>query len=108
MALRFCRPLTVKLNGRAEAPDSRRGRTLSSSARRAQPPAHHGPFQRWLEDALIEPTVRARFLQRKPARGFNGTSPLTAAASATNTAEAEEITQDFTHGPRALPQSQTK
>src|SRR5437016_6306756 len=44
-------PLTVKLNGRAEAPDWRRGRTLSSSARRAQPPAHHGPFQRWLEDA---------------------------------------------------------
>src|SRR6059058_6683846 len=43
--------LTVKLDGRAEAPDSRRGRTLSSSARGAQPPAHHGPFQRWLEDA---------------------------------------------------------
>src|SRR5437016_7899245 len=45
------RPLTVKLNGRAEAPDWRRGRTISSSARGAQPPAHHGPFQRWLEDA---------------------------------------------------------
>jgi len=44
-------PLTVKLNGRAEAPDWRRGRTISSSARGAQPPAHHGPFQRWLEDA---------------------------------------------------------
>src|SRR5207302_9298424 len=43
--------LTVKLNGRAEAPDWRRGRTISSSARGAQPPAHHGPFQRWLEDA---------------------------------------------------------
>src|SRR5207249_9473091 len=26
-------PLTVKLNGRAEAPDGRRGRTLSSGAR---------------------------------------------------------------------------
>src|SRR6267154_243604 len=59
-------PLTVKLNGRAEAPDSRRGRTLSSCARGAQPPAHHGPFQRWLEDALNKPTVRARHLQRKP------------------------------------------
>ena len=45
------RTLTVKLNGRAEAPDWRRGRTISSSARGAQPPAHHGPFQRWLEDA---------------------------------------------------------
>ncbi len=58
--------LTVKLNGRAEAPDSRRGRTIFASARGAQPPAHHGPFQRWLEDALNKPTVRARNLQRKP------------------------------------------
>src|SRR5947207_2190140 len=41
-------------------------------------------------------------------RGLNGTSALTAAASATNAAEAEEITQDLAHGPRALPQSQTK
>src|SRR6266513_1565278 len=41
--------LTVKLNGRAEAPDGRRGRTLSSSARGAEPPRHHGPFQRLLE-----------------------------------------------------------
>src|SRR5207253_7962889 len=62
----FLGPLTVKLNGRAEAPDWRRGRTISSSARGAQPPAHHGPFQRWLEDALNKPTVRARHLQRKP------------------------------------------
>ena len=96
------------MNGRAEAPDARRGRTLSSSARGAQPPAHHGPFQRWLEDALIQPTVRARFPQRNPARGLNGTSALTAAASATNAAEAQEITQDLADGPRALPQSQTK
>jgi len=58
--------LTVKLNGRAEASDGRRGRTLSFSARGAEPPMHHGPFQRWLEDALIQPTVRARFPQRKP------------------------------------------
>src|SRR5205807_8008027 len=100
--------LTVKLNGRAEAPDGRRGRTLSSSARGAQPPALHGPFQRLLEDALIQPTVRARFPQRKPCPRLQGTSALTAAASATNAAEAEEITQDRAHGPRALPQSQTK
>jgi len=59
-------PLTVKLNGRAEAPDGRRGRTLPSGARGAQPPTHHGPFQRLLEDALTQPTVRARFPQRKP------------------------------------------
>ena len=60
------RPLTVKWNGRAEAPDGRRGRILSSSARGAQPPTHHGSFQRLLEDALTQPTVRARFPQRKP------------------------------------------
>src|SRR2546423_8314320 len=48
------------------------------------------------------------FLSANPARGLNGTSALTAAASATNAAEAEEITQDIAHGPRALPQSQTK
>src|SRR5437763_2011499 len=48
------------------------------------------------------------FLSANPARGLNGTSALTAAASATNAAEAEEITQDLAHGPRALPQSQTK
>src|SRR5204862_7993857 len=48
------------------------------------------------------------FLSANPARGLNVTSALTAAASATNAAEAEEITQDLTHGPRALPQSQTK
>ena len=40
--------------------------------------------------------------------GSTETSALTAAASATNAAEAEEITQDLAHGPRALPQSQTK
>jgi hypothetical protein len=40
--------LTVKLNGRPMPPDQRRGRTLSSRARGAQPPTHHGPFQRWL------------------------------------------------------------
>ena len=103
------RRLTVKLNGRAEAPDRRRGRTLSSSARGAQPPTHHGPFERLLEDALIQLTVRARFTRCKPfPRAQRKLQPLTAAASATNAAEAEEITQDLAHGPRALPQSQTK
>src|SRR5947199_5307777 len=75
------RLLTVKLNGRAEAPDWRRGRTISSSARGAQPPAHHGPFQRWLEDALNKSTVRARHLQRKP--------KLTDATNADRPAEAQ-------------------
>src|SRR5205807_437406 len=48
------------------------------------------------------------FLSANPARGLNATSVLTAAASATNAAEAEEITQHLAPGPRALPQSQTK
>src|SRR5437763_15713150 len=48
------------------------------------------------------------FLGANPARALNGTSASTAAASATSAAEAEEITQDLAHGPRALPQSQTK
>src|SRR5206468_8862649 len=39
------------VNGRADTRDGRRGRTLSSRARGAQPPTYHGPFQRWLEDA---------------------------------------------------------
>src|SRR5881227_2598500 len=56
----------MKLRGRPTTPDERRGRTISPGARGAQPPAHHGPFQRWLEDALNKPTVRARHLQRKP------------------------------------------
>src|SRR5882762_3799112 len=43
--------LTVKLRGRQEAPDKRRGRTLSSGARGAQPLTHHGPLQRLLEVA---------------------------------------------------------
>src|SRR5947208_1154188 len=43
------RHLTVKLNGHAEAPDQRRGRTMSSSAGGAQPLTPHGPLQRLLE-----------------------------------------------------------
>ena len=53
------------LRSRPKRPEGRRRRTLSSNARGAQPPTHHGPFQRLLEDALIQPTVRARFPQRK-------------------------------------------
>jgi len=48
MALRFCRPLTVKLRGRTSTPDQRGGRTISSGARGAKPQARHGPLQRLL------------------------------------------------------------
>src|SRR5207302_1693464 len=41
--------LTVKLSGRVMPPDQRRERTLSSSARGAQPATRHGPLQRLLE-----------------------------------------------------------
>ena len=41
--------LTVKLRGRTEAPDQRRGRILSSSARGAKQTTPHGPLQRLLE-----------------------------------------------------------
>ena len=40
-----CR-LTVKLRGRPEAPDARRGRTLSPGGRAVQPPTPHGPLER--------------------------------------------------------------
>ena len=42
------RPLTVKLRGRAEAPDDAEGAQFLS-ARGAKPQAHHGPLQRLLE-----------------------------------------------------------
>ena len=45
--------LTVKLRGRPEAPDKRRGRTLSSGARGAKQTTHHGPLQR-----LLDPCTR--------------------------------------------------
>jgi len=48
-----CGGLTVKLRGRAEAPDWRRGRTLSPGARGAKPLAHHGPLQRLLGVAKV-------------------------------------------------------
>jgi hypothetical protein len=81
-----CR-LTVKLRGRAPTPARRRGRTISSRARGAQPPARHGPFQRWLEDALIEATVRARNLQRKPELPET-TNPATLSGDTAATGEA--------------------
>ena len=40
--------LTVKLSGRTLPPDQRCGRTISSGARGAKPPARHGPLQRLL------------------------------------------------------------
>ena len=40
--------LTVKLRGRPEAPDKRRGRTLSPGTRGAKPLTPHGPLQRLL------------------------------------------------------------
>src|SRR5215467_11511227 len=43
-----CR-LTVKLTGRAEAPDSAEGAQFLS-ARGAKPKAHYGPLQRLLDD----------------------------------------------------------
>src|SRR5712671_604449 len=78
--------LTVKLSGRAEAPDGRRGRTLSSRARGAQPPTHHGPLQRLLGGAsapesptdgdLVKPK-RTRSAYAAPGRPKNSKqSPL--------------------------------
>ncbi len=58
--------LTVKLRGRAQAPDSRRGRTLSPGARGAKQTTRHGPLERLLEDAFIEAAVRARTPEPKP------------------------------------------
>ena len=42
------RTLTVKLRGRTEAPEERRGRTLSFGARGAKELTHHGPLERLL------------------------------------------------------------
>jgi hypothetical protein len=61
-ALSVRRRLTVKLSGRAEAPDQRRGRTLSAHARGAYPQVHHGLLQRWLEGA----TTHARSGKKLP------------------------------------------
>src|ERR1700730_4835196 len=46
------RPLTVKLSGRPQPPNQRRGRILFPSARGAEPPTHHGPLPRLLGVAL--------------------------------------------------------
>src|SRR5438552_9663210 len=66
------RNLTVKLNGRAEAPDGRRGHTLSSSARGAKQTTHHGPLQRLLAVMLAED--RKRSLMRKRRAELHGAS----------------------------------
>ena len=65
--------LTVKLRGRTEAPDTRRGRTLSPGARGAKPPTLHGPLQRLLD-------ANAAAVKQKP--------PLSAS---TTTSEAESL-----------------
>jgi len=78
--------LTVKLRGRAPRPARRRGRTISSSARGAQPQAPHGPLQRLLEDAFIEGAVRARTPEPKPKSTARPVSrrPQTQGTAATN------------------------
>jgi len=50
----------VKLNGRAEEPAGRRGRTLSPGARGAKETSHHGPLQRLLDvqHHIRQPTQR--------------------------------------------------
>jgi hypothetical protein len=65
MSLALERRLTVKLRGRAEAPDGAEG-AQSLSARGAKPQAHHGPLQRLLED-LTRALISAYF-QRCPSR----------------------------------------
>jgi len=57
--------LTVKLRGRAQAPDSSRGRTISPRDR-GDPTAHHGTLQRLLEAMLgtESPTVISVETQR--------------------------------------------
>ena len=52
LALSRAGRLTVKLRGRTEAPNQRRGRTLSPGARGAKQTTHHGPLERLLEVAL--------------------------------------------------------
>src|ERR1700740_719357 len=57
----LCRPLTVKLSGRAEAPDWSRGRILSSCAR-GDTIELHGPLQRLLERLCCRRTKLTPFL----------------------------------------------
>ena len=57
-------PLTVKLRGRTQAPDWRRGRILSSGARGAEPPTRHGPLQRLLGGSVMS-TTASKFPDRK-------------------------------------------
>ena len=53
----------MKLRGRTTTSDGRRGRTLSSTARGAQPQAPHGPLQRLLDRRrILLPSVRAQWL----------------------------------------------
>jgi hypothetical protein len=61
-----CR-LTVKLSGRAQAPDQRRGCTMAFSARGAQP-TPHGPPERLLE-AVTTTVVQAVVSQSEDSSG---------------------------------------
>ena len=45
----------MKLSGRAEAPDTRRGRTLAAGVRRVEPLTPHGPLQRSLDAIDLTP-----------------------------------------------------
>jgi len=62
----------VKLRGRTEAADERRGRTLSPGARGANQTTHHGPLQRLLAVMLAED--RKRSLMRKRRAELHGAS----------------------------------
>src|SRR5947208_2308210 len=63
-------PLTVKLRGRTTTPDERRGRTLSPSARGAEPPTPHGPLQRLLGVGTPKPPHPVRRAKRSYSRSF--------------------------------------
>ena len=54
------RPLTVKLNGRAQAPPARHSEFALKARKAPSYPTRHGPFQRLLEARPTGPTVRVR------------------------------------------------
>ena len=56
-------PLTVKLRGRPTTCHRRGWPAISTGSSRAQPPACHGPLQRWLEDAARRNLSRLRMPQ---------------------------------------------
>jgi len=80
--------LTVKLSGRPEAHPARRERKISCSARGAPPEDFHGPLQRWLEDAINQPTVRVRKLRSNEAEGTALDSSAASPTARTRTRDA--------------------